>query len=255
MVHGPMPLTRTSFGRQLVGSEPRPVPEAVGDAGDLAERPGPLALDAERVEPPGRSPGEALGPRRQEQAEVRPRGWLAELVAERRPLPLGLAGGDPLGEDRRQEGVVEVAAGARPDALEAASGGGDDGVQIGHRRRRATGAGHLHRRPAGPLGPWAPGRHGGGACRPSRSRRLPGRQVSSTPGPSTSARAGWSGRPRPWRYHDSVRRRSSGIAGRGRVSGRRTAVGTGRNVPAGHPTVADVGAVQIRSRASPSKRG
>ena len=76
---------------------------------------------------------------------------LAELVAQPGPLAHGLAAGDPLGQDRRQQGVVEVAAGAGADAGEAAGGLGDAGgggraaAPAGGRRRssprRARGRG------------------------------------------------------------------------------------------------------------------
>ena len=52
---------------------------------DLGEGAGPLGLDAERVEPPRRPAGEALGSGRQQQPEVRAGRRLAELVAQPRP--------------------------------------------------------------------------------------------------------------------------------------------------------------------------
>ena len=84
-------------GGQLVGGQARPSRHSRSAMrADLGQGPGPLGLDAERVEPPGRAPGQAFGAGRQQQPEVGPGRRLAELVAQPGPLALGLAGGDPL---------------------------------------------------------------------------------------------------------------------------------------------------------------
>ena len=191
-----------------------PLPQAAGDAGHLGEGAGPLGLDPERVEPPRRAAGEALGAGRQQQPEVGARRRLAELVAQPGPLAHGLAGRDPLGQDRRQQGVVEVAAGAGADAGEAAGSVGEQGMVIGE----AAPAGGRCRSSPAPTG--------------GRGRR-PGPQASMRSGPdqSTTTVAGPSGvqqallidvgssrvvgSSRPWRYHDRVRRRSTGSRRRG----------------------------------------
>ena len=73
-------------GGDHAGTGRGPVPQVVGVRRDLGERPRPLGLDAERVEPPCRAPGEGLGGGRQAQAGERARRGGAELEAQPSPL-------------------------------------------------------------------------------------------------------------------------------------------------------------------------
>ena len=234
-VHGPMPLTRdnvaasSSWGRRTQRHS-----RSAMRATSVSAR-ARLASMPERVEPPGRAAGQAFGARREQRARGRdPGGRLAELVAQPGPLPHGLAAGDALGQDRRQQGVVEVAAGARAHAGEAAGGVGEQAVVVGQRGRRAVDAGHRQRPRRGRGRRRAPRRRCA-AGPTSRGRRAPARRASSRPGPSPVACSDVVGSPRPWRYHDRVRarsdrrRRAGGdrCDSRGPASSRRTAVGIG----------------------------
>ena len=99
-------------------------------ARDLDERGRPLALDAERMEPPGRPTQQALGRRRKKEAGERPGCRLAQFGAQTSPLPMGLETRDALLDDRGQQLVVQVRAGTDRDVARSVQGGD-------HRRRPA----------------------------------------------------------------------------------------------------------------------
>ena len=233
---GPRPdaAHERQLGRQLVERQAHPVPQAVGEAADLGERPGPLGLDAERVEPPGRAAGEALGARRQQQPEGGPGAGSPSSWHRRAHWRTASPDGDALGEDRRQQGVVEVAAGAGADAVEAPRRLGDERVGVGDARRAGG------RRPVmatacvgGVVGARSPRRRvRRGAGPVERDGRRPVRRPAR-PASSTWRRAWWSGR------------RARG--GTTTASGARRGSAPGRNGTSSR-TVAAVGRADVKVR-------
>ena len=143
---------------------------------------------------------------------------LAELAAQGRPLPLGLAARDALLEDRRQQGAVEVAAGPGAHALPAVGGERHERVDVGHGGRRAVDA-RSWPSPTRVAQP-APGPHAATA----RSPRDQSRRTSAGPSGVHDARTNDArrrgavvGSKRPWRYQPSVRGRSIGDVGSARA--------------------------------------
>lgn len=156
--HGPhRPLTHTRNERKALPGDRRaqrgPLVEVVSVASDMTQRIGALGFDAQWVVPPRGACGQIAGARRQPEVGSWARGRRTQAVHELMPLAGGLAGGDPLAEDDRDQLVIERAAGTEAHVGVVASSSEDLRVSTGEhvawveptRERR-----HLRQQPSGP---------------------------------------------------------------------------------------------------------
>ena len=207
IVHGPTPGHERQLRAACRGRRGPPTQSRRRRRGPRPRGCGPAYLDAERVEPPGRHGCEALRGWRREQARGTVPGPAARPAGEQHPLAHRLAGGDPLGDHRGEQDVVEVAARSRRRAPVSVDG---EGHPAGARQ-----ASHLNLRSL--IAVIAGTRFGrvrrpGPARRPHRTPPLlhagggsPVRRREHRPAPSVgpSQRAVF----RPARYHPRLRRR------------------------------------------------
>ena len=171
-----MPGSSASRSRSRPPSA-RPIPELRRHGERRGERLGPFALDPEWVEPPARLLRQHRRSRGEPQSGEGSGAGEPSGRAQPGPLAMCLAGGDPLLDDRRQQLVVEVAAGAEAHGPMAVGG-------AGHRRMvgslqsvggRIAGAEHRRRLPRqpGPSGPVAAQVHAGNSVHVARSVAAP----------------------------------------------------------------------------------
>ena len=104
------------LGRRLVGAERRPLPQPVGDRATATSVRARLTSMPSGMEPPRRHRRQPLGRGGSSRPVNGPGAGSPSRYARSCPLADRFTGRDPLADDRRQQGVIQVAAGAGGEA-------------------------------------------------------------------------------------------------------------------------------------------